>query len=68
MDPMSDFDIRLVFTLDPRDSTLQYKRCVHFPCLASSVRGFLCFNWEHDILKKSANKIIDTAKVMMIMK
>jgi len=30
MDPMSGFDIRLVFTLAPRDSTLQYKRCVHF--------------------------------------
>ena len=25
MDPMSGFDIRLVFTLPPRDSTLQYK-------------------------------------------
>ena len=39
MDPMSSFDIRLVFTLAPRDSTLQYKRCVHFwnnfPCLTS---------------------------------
>ena len=29
MDPMSGFDIRLVFTLPPRDSTLQYKRCIH---------------------------------------
>ena len=29
MDPMSGSDIRLVFTLPPRDSTLQYKRCVH---------------------------------------
>ena len=27
---MSGFDIRLVFTLPPRDSTLQCKRCVHF--------------------------------------
>ena len=39
MDPMSGFDIRLVFTLPPRDSTLQYKRCVHFwnnfPCITS---------------------------------
>ena len=43
MDPMSagssGFDIRLVFTLPPRDSTLQYKRCVHFwnnfPCIKS---------------------------------
>ena len=37
MDSMSGFDIRLVFTLPPRDSTLQYKRCVHlwnnFPCI-----------------------------------
>ena len=37
MDPMSGFDILLVFTLPPRDSTLQYKRCVHlwnnFPCI-----------------------------------
>jgi len=29
MDPMSGFNIRLVFTLPPSDSTLQYKRCVH---------------------------------------
>ena len=29
MDLMSGFDIRLVFTLPPSDSTLQYKRCVH---------------------------------------
>ena len=39
MDPMSGFDIRLVFTLVPRNSTLQYLRCVHFwngfPCLTS---------------------------------
>ena len=28
MDPMSGCDTRLVFTLPPRDSTLQYKRCV----------------------------------------
>jgi len=37
MDPMSGFDIRLVFTLPPSDSTLQYKTCVHFwnnfPCI-----------------------------------
>ena len=28
MDSVSGCDIRLVFTLPPRDSTLQYKRCV----------------------------------------
>ena len=37
MDLMSGFDIRLVFTLPPRDSTLQYKTCVlfynNFPCI-----------------------------------
>ena len=36
MDPMSGFVIRL-FTLPHRDSTMQYKRCVHlwnnFPCI-----------------------------------
>ena len=39
MDPMSGFDIRLVFTLPPSDSTLQYKRCIHlwnnFPYIKS---------------------------------
>ena len=34
-------DIRFVFTLPPRDSTLQYKRCVHlwnnFPCIITLV-------------------------------
>ena len=39
MDPMSGCNIRLVFTLPPSDSTLQYKRCVHFwntfPCITS---------------------------------
>ena len=39
MDPMSGFGIRLVFTLPPSDSILQYKRCVHlwnnFPCIKS---------------------------------
>ena len=43
MDPMSGFDIRLVFTLPPRDSTLKYRRCVHFwnnfPCITSLVHG-----------------------------
>ena len=47
MDPMSGFDIRLVFTLAPRDSTLQYTRCVHFwnnfPCVTSLVFLFQFF-------------------------
>ena len=41
MDPMSGCDIRLVFTLPPRDSTLQYKRCVllwnNFSCIITFV-------------------------------
>ena len=33
------------------------------------VQGFLCFNFEDDILKKSTRKkIIDTAEVIIIMK
>ena len=36
--------------------------------LGSLVGGFLDFNCEDDILKNSANKIIDTAKVMVIIK
>ena len=43
MNPMLGCDIRLVFTLPPRDSTLQYKRCVHlwnnFPCIITLGRG-----------------------------
>ena len=40
-DPISGCDIRLVFILSPRDSTLQYKRCVHiwnnFPCIITLI-------------------------------
>ena len=39
MDPMSGCDIRLVFTFPPKDSTLQYKNCVHlwnnFPSIST---------------------------------
>ena len=48
MDPMSGCNIRLVFTLPPRDSTLQYKRCVHFwnnfPCITSL--GLMICQWS----------------------
>jgi len=41
MDPTWGFDIRLVFTLPPSDSTLKYKRCVYlwnnFPCIKSLI-------------------------------
>ena len=46
-DPMSGLDICLVFTLAPRESTLQYKRCVHFwnnfPCITSLGLAIFCF-------------------------
>ena len=46
MDPMSGCDIRLVFTLPPRDSTLQYKRCAHlwnnFPCIITLMQTVIC--------------------------
>ena len=39
MDSMSGFEIRLVFTFPPKDTTLQYKKCVHlwnnFPCIST---------------------------------
>ena len=53
MDPMSGLDIRLVFTLPPRDSTLQYKRCEHlwnnFSCITSLVGKIILYfqKWEH---------------------
>ena len=60
MDPVSGFDIRLVFTLPPSDSTLQYKRCVHFwnnfPCIITLEKlqyfphfcfcNYLKFRWQ----------------------
>ena len=55
MDPMSSCNIRLVFTLPPRDSTLQYKRCVHFwkklslhylLGLNSKMSSFLTWKWQ----------------------
>ena len=45
MDHMSGCDIRLAFSLPPRDSTLQYKRCVHlwnnFPCIITLVKRII---------------------------
>ena len=41
MDSMSDCDVRLVFTLQPKDSTLQYKKYIHlwnnFPCISTMI-------------------------------
>ena len=49
MDPMSGCDIRLVFTLAPTDSTLQYKRYVHlwnnFPCIITLSLSSIWVNW-----------------------
>ena len=46
---MSGFDIRLMFTLPPRDSPLQYKRCVHlwnnFPCITTFVEPLSLVHW-----------------------
>ena len=48
MDSISGCDIRLVFTFPPKDSTLQYKKCVHlwnnFPCI--STLGITIFAWS----------------------
>ena len=45
MDPMSGFDIRLVFTLPPRDSTLQLKDAytseITFLALHPRYKGFM---------------------------
>ena len=57
MDPMSSCDIRLVFTLQPRDSTLRYKSWVHlwnnFPCIItlhkSTLLNFRLINSVEDI-------------------
>ena len=51
INPMSGCDIRLVFTLPPRDGTLQYKRCVHFwnnfPCITSLTKPKLFLNYAN---------------------
>ena len=53
MDPMSDFHIRLVFTLPPRNGTLQNKRRVHlwnnFPCLITLVSPN-CIPFKNEVL------------------
>ena len=60
MDPISGFDIPLVFTLLPRDSTLQYKRCVHFwnnfPCLTILERPYLVCPLQADQLADPRTK------------
>ena len=56
IDPMPDCDIRLVFTLPPRDSTLQNKRCVqlwnNFPCIITLV---WCWYIQVDGVKGTAD-------------
>ena len=50
MDPMSGCDIRFVFTLPPRNSALQYKRCVHlwknFPCIITLYKPTSMYSWR----------------------
>ena len=47
IDSMSGFDIRLVFTFPPKDSTLQYKKSVHllnnFPCISTLINTMYLF-------------------------
>ena len=54
MGPLAGFDIRLVFTLPPRDSTLQYKRCVHFwnnyPCITFLTKPKILFNYANFLI------------------
>ena len=60
MDPMSGFDIRLVFTLPPKDSIhcRQYKGCVHlwnnFPCISTLVP---CSKQHHVLFLTSSKSI-----------
>ena len=71
MDPMSGCHIRLVFTLPPRDSTLQYKRCVHlwnyFPCIITLV---VIKNIEdkllHEMAQYGVESLPQTVKVYII--
>ncbi len=56
IDPMSACDIRPVFTLPTRDSTLQCKRCVHlwnsFPCIVTLLYSlYLTYNFGPNALK-----------------
>ena len=57
MDPMSGFDIRLVFTLPPRGSTLEYKRCVllwnNFPCIITLPNCILIHSYTIEIYSRS---------------
>ena len=48
MDPMSGCDICLVFTLPPRDSTLQYN---NFPCIKTLIDTDFHFHVLNDAFK-----------------
>ena len=67
MDPMSGCAIRLVFTLPPRDSTLQYKRCVHFwnnfPCIITSVDFIL---WSTCLMCYALNRFLYNIYVLFV--
>ena len=58
MDPMSGCDIRLVFTFPPRDSTLQYKRCVllwnDFCCIITLAQTFYMDRLSRHIVSRHA--------------
>ena len=51
MDPMSGFDIRLVFTLPPRENWFQYVRreyatAINFPCIITLLLGTFTLELE----------------------
>ena len=70
MDPMSGCNIRLVFTLPPSDSTLQYKRCVHFwnnfPCITSLEETEITEQVFAFFLVVNENVIISWIKVLIV--
>ena len=66
-DNRSGYDIRLVFTLPPKDSTLQYKRCVHlcnnFPCIITlNVAKWDCTHKEYILIINRRIKSLKTIK------
>ena len=54
MDPMSGCDIRLVFTLQPRDRTLQHKQCVHL----WNNYLYVIILWINSLINQLINKFI----------
>ena len=59
----------LTCSLEIKPSFTKMSSLLYFSsCFSQQKKRFLYFKCEDDILKKSANKIIETAKLVMIMK